>query len=69
MLGKPKYKHNELVKFQFGDEELIGKIYIIDSFGTIDDKSDVSYDILVDDYPGGPCLVKHIQEKYVQCKI
>lgn len=62
MLGKPKYKENQLVSFTLGDEVKEGLIYIVDSYGTFEDKSDVSYDIYVGDEN---VLYKHINEKYV----
>lgn len=73
MIGKPKYKENEEVKFKifFQEEteptELTGKIYIVDKYGTFFDDSDVSYDIYVKyckQYPDG-CLFKHIREDNV----
>lgn len=71
MKGYPKYKFNERVKFTIGDETFEGRIYIIDEYGTWNDPSDVSYDILVDKYDGmnekiGSCLYKHITEKLVE---
>ena len=71
MLGKPKYVDGDIVKFKVLTdyetqriEELIGSIYIVDAWGTFQDNSDVSYDILVKDYfsPGANCLFKHISE-------
>lgn len=72
MKGKPKYKYGDKVKISLGEELVEGTIYIIDAYGTFEDPSDVSYDIMVesDRYksegnPEGKCLAKHIQEKYV----
>lgn len=65
MIGKPKFKHGDKVQFKISDELYVGNIYIIDEYGTWDDPSDVSYDIMVDDYNGAPCLFKHITEKLV----
>lgn len=74
MKGKPKYKYGDEVKFKFGNElEFTGVIAIIDKWGTWDDPSDVSYDILVEEvhdqnHPeleGKPCLYKHITESRV----
>ena len=69
MLGKPKYNFNDKVKFSLkykGEEyTLIGTIDIIDKFGTFEDDSDVSYDIMVNDGDMPityPCLFKHIRE-------
>lgn len=64
MRGKPKFKYNEKVKFQLGEEIKEGTIYIIDEYGTFSDPSDVSYDIM-STYEGRDCLFKHITEKLV----
>ena len=63
MLGKPKFSFGDKVKFTINNEEKIGSIYIIDNYGTFEDDSDVSYDILNEDET---CLYKHINEKYVE---
>ena len=49
-------------------EELVGSVYIVDAWGTFQDSSDVSYDILIKDYygPGADCLFKHISEFMVE---
>lgn len=64
MRGKPKFKHEEKVKFKFGEEIKVGTIYIIDEYGTFSDPSDVSYDIM-SELDGKKCLFKHITEKLV----
>ena len=65
MKGQPKFKYGDKVTFTWGkDEEKEGTIYIIDKYGTWDDPSDVSYDIMSEDN-GRKCLFKHITEKYV----
>ena len=48
-----------------------GKIYIIDKYGTFEQNKEVSYDILVEDWPetGRPCLVKHVVESNIHPKI
>ena len=72
MLGKPKYKIDDVISFKLKNEDkeytLIGKVYIVDKYGTFFDNSDVSYDIMVEsgDYPiDYPCLFKHIRESLV----
>ena len=76
MLGKPKYNCTDIVKFKLEGKEYIGEVWIIDKYGTWDDPSDVSYDILVEDafkegdkyYKLGKdnsCLFKHITEKLI----
>lgn len=66
MKGKPKFKYNDEVIFQWiTGEEKTGTIYIVDSHGTWDDPSDVSYDIM-SEMDGKKCLFKHITEKWVK---
>lgn len=67
MIGKPKYKAFDKVEFEFIENEVhIGVIWIVDKYGTFFDKSDVSYDIYVEEEN---MLYKHINEKYVKRKI
>ena len=77
MKGKPKFNCKDIVKFKLEGKEYIGEIWIVDKYGTWDDPSDVSYDILVKDAfkegdkhykPNGnnDCLFKHITEKLVE---
>lgn len=61
MVGNPKYSLGDNVKFSLGSKTFTGKIYIIDKFGTFEDNSEVSYDIL--DRDG--CLYKHIREDMI----
>lgn len=65
MKGKPKYNLNNLVKFEIDGEIKEGIVYIIDKYGTFEDDSDVSYDILVKN-ENEHCLYKHINEKYLK---
>ena len=62
MKGHPKYQYGNLVKFELNGEIKEGIVYIIDKYGTFEDDSDVSYDILVGNEN---CLYKHINEKYI----
>ena len=66
MLGNPKYKLGDIVRFNIicdGNKlQKEGYIYIIDPNGTFFDDSDVSYDIMVEDEN---CLYKHINERDV----
>lgn len=67
MIGKPKYKEFDKVEFAFIDGEVHkGTVWIVDKYGTFFDKSDVSYDIYVEEEN---MLYKHINEKYVKRKI
>jgi hypothetical protein len=59
MRGNPKYKFGDQVKFKLKEETISGTVYIVDQYGTFEDDSDVSYDILNDDHN---CLYKHIRE-------
>ena len=61
MVGEPKYKIGQFVRFEFDGEIMEGTIEIIDTYGTWEDSSDVSYDIL----GTNDCLYKHIREDYI----
>ena len=65
MLGKPKFKLGDRVKFSIhinsAKIEKEGEIDIVDNYGTFCERGDVSYDILCNDN----VLYKHISEKYV----
>ena len=68
MRGKPKFKIGDSVQFIFDKEGMFhGEVYIVDAYGTFEDPSDVSYDIMVHEW--GPkkedCLFKHIPENIV----
>lgn len=65
MKGHPKYQYGNLVKFELNGEIKEGIVYIIDKYGTFEDDSDVSYDILVKN-ENEHCLYKHINEKYLK---
>jgi hypothetical protein len=67
MIGNPKYKENDKVEFAIHENDArIGVIYVVDKYGTFFDKSDVSYDIYVEEEN---TLYKHINEKYVKRKM
>ena len=66
MLGKPKYNYGDIVKFKFNDDVKEGIIAIIDRWGTFEDDSDVSYDIMNKEEN---ILYKHFGEKFVIEKI
>lgn len=69
MKGKPKYKIGDNVSFTFNDKKLSGTVFIVDAYGTWEDPTDVSYDIMVEDdnidNAHNKCLYKHINEKSV----
>ena len=80
MKGKPKYKIGDKVIISLSgffntlnNGEHVGEVYIVDPYGTFDDPSDVSYDVMIHEYrhPSCPdeisdCLCKHITEKDIK---
>lgn len=73
MIGNPKYSYGDKVQFTLDGEDYEGTIYIIDKYGTFEDDSDVSYDVMVisDKFksefnPNGECLFKHLNEKLIK---
>ena len=64
MLGNPKYKRGERVKFKCNGDWLVGVVDIIDAYGTFEQNEEVSYDIL-SVRNGSDCLYKHIRESGV----
>lgn len=74
-MNKPKYNYKDKVKFNllYNNKEytLIGEIYIIDKYGTVEQDEEPSYDIYVDNfiYTNKPCLVKHIRESSIVDKV
>lgn len=69
MLGKPKFKVGDIVRFTLEEKEFIGHVVIVDAYGTLFQKDEPSYDIMVEN---GAFLCKHIREsdilKNKQCK-
>jgi len=70
MLGNPKFKVNDKVKFKIivdgFEKEMEGVVAIVDSYGTFFQNEEPSYDIMVDHFLGGEkTLVKHIRESDV----
>ena len=62
MIGQPKFKYGDNVKFNFNNDIIEGIVYIVDKYGTFEDDSDVSYDIYVKE---NNILYKHVNEKLV----
>lgn len=62
MRGKPKFEVGDAVRFGFEGYEKVGVIYIVDKYGTFEDPTDVSYDILVETEN---ILYKHFPERKV----
>lgn len=70
MIGKPKYKEGDIVRFKVkinGETEIKeGVVAIVDQYGTFEYDQDVSYDIMID---SENCLYKHFPEPTVIKKI
>lgn len=66
MLGNPRFKEDDLVSFVFDNQVYTGSIAIIDRWGTCEQNEEVSYDVLVENYKGGKCLIKHLRESCLQ---
>lgn len=70
MIGNPKFKVGDVVKFTIRLEdktpiECVGTVEIVDRYGTFEQNKYVSYDIMVDDWhnTGEKMLVKHVTEQ------
>jgi len=59
--GKPIYSREDRVKFRFNGQIFEGAISIVDSFGTMEQNQEPSYDIEVCSSTR-TCLYKHIPE-------
>jgi predicted HicB family RNase H-like nuclease len=59
MIGKPMYQRGNCVIFNINSELKFGIIYIVDAYGTFEQKQEPSYDLFIDDMS---CLIKHIKE-------
>lgn len=62
MLGKPKYKYGEQIHFKFNEMVKMGKIFVVDSYGTFFQTEEPSYDIMVEEER---CVYKHVPESNV----
>lgn len=72
MRGHPQFHKEQPVWFNLDGKHYTGSVFVVDNYGTFEDPSDVSYDILVDNWshPDTPdkieqCVFKHITEKLV----
>lgn len=69
-LGYAKFDYEDDVSFYltpYGETEekfFTGKVYIVDRYGTFEQKEEPSYDIMVENYnnTGKNCLIKHVRE-------
>lgn len=64
--GHPRYRHGDIVRMKWSDIEKIGKISIVDAYGTFEQSDEPSYDILVVEEN---CLYKHILESEILGKV
>ncbi len=72
MIGKPKYKIGQIVSFEVdmrnrSTQEVVtetkeGLIVVVDTYGTFEDNTDVSYDVFVSDEN---CIYKHVREDFI----
>ena len=71
MKGKPKYKIGDKVIISISgffhtlnNGEHVGEVYIVDPYGTYDDPSDVSYDVMIHDYNNALVCAKRALKRY-----
>ena len=64
--GKPRYEWNEHVMFDFNGKLFVGKIVVVDSFGTFEQNEEPSYDIFCEKEN---TLYKHVRESQVVAKV
>lgn len=74
MIGNPKYTIGDEVTFRIMNRkgvecDFTGIVVIVDRYGTFEDNSDVSYDILVKNTDGNDILYKHVNENSIITKI
>lgn len=64
MIGKPRYKRQDVVCFEIAGMKKTGVIEIVDAYGTFFQDEEPSYDIMVNEN-NEECLYKHIPESYI----
>ena len=62
ILGRPRYRREDMVKIKWNNTVKIGKVCTVDAFGTFEQNEEPSYDIFVEE---DNCLYKHICESDV----
>lgn len=62
MIGKPKFKKADWVKFEWKGEIIEGEVWQVDAYGTFFQTKEPSYDIFS---PKKNMLYKHIEESLV----
>ena len=56
VLGRPKYTYNDTVEFNWGEDfTKVGQVHVVDAYGTFEQSSEPSYDVLVEE---DNCLYK-----------
>lgn len=63
MLGKPKYKLGNWVKFEWQGETIEGEIWVVDKYETFFQTKEPSYDIFS---PKKNMLYKHLEESILK---
>lgn len=61
-LGNPKFKRGDIVKFTINDEGVVGRIFVVDAYGTFGNPNEIQYDIMCEE---NNTLYKHICERGV----
>lgn len=72
IVGKPFFQREDKVGFyltpykETEQKFFVGKVYIVDAWGTFEQNDEPSYDIMVENYnnSGQPCLVKHVRQSH-----
>ena len=64
IIGKPLYKRYDTVSFDLDGQTYTGKVCIVDTYGTMEQNEEPSYDVSVEDFrdSGKHCLIKHLRE-------
>lgn len=62
MIGNPIFTYGDIVKFRIEEEIRTGEIIVVDSYGTMEQSEEVSYDIRNGEER---MLYKHIRESYI----
>lgn len=59
MKGKPKFKVNDWVSFNWKGKEIEGEVWVVDAYGTFFQTKEPSYDVFS---PKENMLYKHMEE-------
>lgn len=60
------FTRGDKVSFTLEGKEYTGEVYIVDRYGTFEQNEEPSYDVMVEDYNGSKCLVKHLRQSSVR---